>query len=75
MKINVVGYSVADFTSKKSGKPVKGYWLSYTYQDQRTTGLKAETVLFTDPQFIPKIGEADLNYNRNGFVDSVVFCK
>lgn len=80
MKINIVGFNHSDFTSK-AGKHIVGTVIYFTYpvvNNPNLVGSKTDSALIVDSIIHTndiKCGEADIFYNKSGFVDSLIIHK
>lgn len=75
MKMTVRGIQLVDYTSKKTGKPVKGVTLFCSHKEQSVDGEMTEDVFVSDSldcarlAYALKVGSLiDVEYNRRGYV-------
>lgn len=75
MKMTVRGIQLVDYTSKKTGKPVKGVTLFCSHKEQSVDGEMTEDVFVSDSldcarlAYSLKVGSLiDVEYNRRGYV-------
>lgn len=75
MKLKVLGTELIDYTSKKTGKPVKGISLHCAFKQQGVDGQAVESVFISDALdcYPVMCGVApgsmvDVEYNRRGYV-------
>ena len=75
MKVKVLGYRYAEGTSKKNGRPFKGFFTSIGYEQNGYTGLKVEERFFSTEALqglVPEVGEElEVSVDFGGFVTSV----
>lgn len=81
MKVKVLGIQAVDYTSRKSGNPVKGVTLHSLHKDQQVEGDAVSSIFISDNLSLPVISEirvgqtVDVEYNNRGFVCGVSICK
>ena len=81
MKIKVMGITkeIKSGVSKKTGKPFKGYFVSYCSKRDDINGVQAESLFLSEDmvnesKYIPQPGDlCELYYGRGGFIDSIKF--
>ncbi len=78
MKMTVLGLEKVDYTSKKTGEPVKGITLHCSCRDQNVIGYRAESVFvsdrldcFRDLTILQPGAVINVEYNRRGYVADV----
>lgn len=81
MKVKVVGIQNVDYTSRKTGKPVKGTALHVIFKDAEVAGEAVDSIFVSDALEIGSISQiqpgmvVDVEYNRRGFVSDVAIVK
>lgn len=81
MKVKVVGIQNVDYTSRKTGKPVKGTTLHVIFKDAEVAGEAVDGIFVSDALEIGSISQiqpgmvVDVEYNRRGFVSDVAIVK
>ena len=81
MKVKVVGIQRVDYTSRKTGNPVKGTTLHACYKDADVSGEAVDNIFISDALEIGCISQiqpgmvVDIEYNRRGFVSDVAIVK
>lgn len=74
MKVNVLGVQMIDYTSRRSGQPVKGVSLHVSFPDQQVKGLAVDSFFISDNlgnEYAPsaKVGDVvEIEFNRRGYV-------
>lgn len=75
MKLTVLGTELIDYTSKKTGKPVKGISLHCALKQQGVDGQAVESVFISDALDCYPVmcsvtpgTTVDVEYNRRGYV-------
>lgn len=75
--MEIVGVRRVEYTSKKSGLPVKGYEIHTEEQRKDVTGVATDRIFVGEDKakncgFMPQVGqEIEIAYNRYGSVQSV----
>lgn len=77
MKVKVLGIQFVDYTSRKTGKSVKGITLHSCYPDSQVKGEAVDSIFVSDNlgldflyQILPG-DEVDIEYNNRGYVCKV----
>ncbi len=81
MKIKILGVTkeIKSGISKKTGKPYKGYFVSYGYKRDDMDGIKAEDTFVSEEMvvasnYVPKPGDlCDLVYTRGGYIEAIKY--
>lgn len=74
MKVKVLGVQNVDYTSRKTGNPVKGVTIHATYKDAQVQGEAVNNIFISDNLKLACISElmpgqtVDVEYNNRGFV-------
>lgn len=74
MKATVIGIQQVDYTSRKTGSPVKGYTLHVVNKDAQVDGYSVSNVFVSDNLGIPGVNgirpgtRIDVEYNNRGYV-------
>lgn len=79
----IVGKQDVDYTSRKTGEPVKGVTLHCVGQSSRVNGMSADQhfisvktpELYEEALSFPVGVEINLNFNQYGTVESVSLCQ
>ncbi len=74
MKVTVLGIQIVDYTSRKTGNPVKGVTIHAKFKDAQVSGEAVNSIFISDNLNLPCISElrvgqtVDVEYNNRGFV-------
>lgn len=80
MKVKILGIQSVNYTSHRTGNPVKGVTLHSMFKDSQVTGDAVSSIFVSDALQIPVVGElkvgqtVDIEYNNRGFVCGLSFC-
>lgn len=74
MKYEVLGVQALDYTSRKTGNPVKGVTLHVKYKDSQVSGEATGNIFISDNLGIDCVSDVrpgsriDVEYNNRGYV-------
>lgn len=81
MKVKVLGVTAVDYTSKKTGQPVKGVTLHSSFKDAQTQGEAVDSIFISDNLGLSCVSEirpgmmVNVEFNNRGYVAGVEICK
>lgn len=81
MKVKVLGIQAVDYTSRKTGNPVKGVTLHSAFKDAQVEGESVSSIFVSDNLGIKCVAEirpgmlVDVEYNNRGYVCDLAICK
>lgn len=81
MKVKVLGIQSVDYTSRKTGNPVKGITLHLAFKDAQVEGDSVSSIFVSDNLGVSCMAEirpgmmVDVQFNNRGYVCDVAICK
>lgn len=81
MKVKVLGIQTVDYTSRKTGNPVKGVTLHSSFKDAQVQGESVSSIFISDNLGLKCVTEihpgmmVDVEYNNRGYVCDLAICK
>lgn len=71
----IIGIRFVNYTSKKTGQPVLGRYIYFTYEDRNVSGKACDSIFISDRNFgdlVLTVGqEIRVLYNKFGQVDFI----